>query len=135
MHTNWCVLIEISMEIGMLNSWLGLLVTALTKETYFSINLNLGITPIMALKTKCATVWVCAHSSKKPVKNSKVKLLLLNAVCNIRIAIVISNISNHICFCYSWWRTIQNNVSLLLWTIHKRRRQIFQNGSNIKIND
>ena len=36
MHTNWCVLIEISMEIGMLNFWLGLLVTALTKETYFS---------------------------------------------------------------------------------------------------
>ena len=28
MHTNWCVLIEISMEIGMLNFWLGLLVTA-----------------------------------------------------------------------------------------------------------
>ena len=36
MHTNWCVLIEKSMEIGMLNFWLGLLVTALTKETYFS---------------------------------------------------------------------------------------------------
>ena len=36
MHTNWCVLIEISMEIGMLNFWLGLLVTALTKEKYFS---------------------------------------------------------------------------------------------------
>ena len=36
MHTNWCVLIEISMEIGMLNFWLGLLVTALMKETYFS---------------------------------------------------------------------------------------------------
>ena len=35
MHTNWCVLIEISMEIGMLNFWLGLLVTALTKENYF----------------------------------------------------------------------------------------------------
>ena len=37
MHTNWCVLIEISMEIGMLNFWLGLLVTAQTKENYFSI--------------------------------------------------------------------------------------------------
>ena len=37
MHTNWCVLIEISMEIGMLNLWLGLLVTAQTKENYFSI--------------------------------------------------------------------------------------------------
>ena len=36
MHTNWCVLIEISMEIGMLNFWLVLLVTALTKETYFN---------------------------------------------------------------------------------------------------
>ena len=35
MHTNWCVLIEISMEIGMLNFWLPLLVTALTKENYF----------------------------------------------------------------------------------------------------
>jgi hypothetical protein len=35
MHTNWCVLIEISMETGMLNFWLRLLVTALTKETYF----------------------------------------------------------------------------------------------------
>ena len=35
MHTHWCVLIEISMEIGMLNFWLGLLVTALMKETYF----------------------------------------------------------------------------------------------------
>ena len=32
---NWCVLIEISMEIGMLNFWLPLLVTALTKENYF----------------------------------------------------------------------------------------------------
>ena len=36
MHTNWCVLIEISMEIGMLNFWLPLLVTAQTKENYFS---------------------------------------------------------------------------------------------------
>ena len=36
MHANWCVLIEISMETGMLNFWLGLLVTALTKETYFT---------------------------------------------------------------------------------------------------
>ena len=36
MHTNWCVLIEILMEIGMLNFWLGLLVTAQTKENYFS---------------------------------------------------------------------------------------------------
>ena len=36
MHTNWCVFIEISMETGILNFWLGLLVTALTKETYFS---------------------------------------------------------------------------------------------------
>ena len=32
---HWCVLIEISMEIGMLNFWLVLLVTALMKETYF----------------------------------------------------------------------------------------------------
>ena len=38
MHTNWCVLIEISMEIGMLNFWLGLLVTAHTKKNYFSVN-------------------------------------------------------------------------------------------------
>ena len=38
MHTNWCVLVEKSMEIGMLNFWLGLLVTALTKESYFSAN-------------------------------------------------------------------------------------------------
>ena len=36
MHANLCVLIETSMEKGMLNFWLGLLVTALTKETYFS---------------------------------------------------------------------------------------------------
>ena len=36
MHTNWCVLIEISMEIGMLNFWLGLLVTALMEENYFT---------------------------------------------------------------------------------------------------
>ena len=36
MHTHRCVLIEISMEIGMSNFWLGLLVTALMKETYFS---------------------------------------------------------------------------------------------------
>ena len=36
MHTHWCVLIEISVEIGMWNFWLGLLVTALMKETYFS---------------------------------------------------------------------------------------------------
>ena len=38
MHTNGCVLIEISMEIEMLNFLLGLLVTALMKETYFSIS-------------------------------------------------------------------------------------------------
>ena len=36
MHTNWCVLIEISIEIGMLNFWLPLLVTAQTKENYFT---------------------------------------------------------------------------------------------------
>ena len=36
MHTNWCVLIEILMEIGMLNFWLGILVTAQTKENYFN---------------------------------------------------------------------------------------------------
>ena len=35
MHTNWCVLIEISMEIGMLNFWVGLLVTALKEESHF----------------------------------------------------------------------------------------------------
>ena len=35
MHTHWCVLIEISIEIGMLNFGLGLFVTALMKETYF----------------------------------------------------------------------------------------------------
>ena len=40
MHTNWCVLIEISMEIGMLNFWLPLLVTALTKENYFRWQLS-----------------------------------------------------------------------------------------------
>ena len=45
MHTNWCVLIEISMEIGMLNFWLGLLVTALTKETYFMKEGKLAILP------------------------------------------------------------------------------------------
>ena len=42
MHANWCVLIEISMETGMLNFWLGLLVTALTKETYFIIIIITG---------------------------------------------------------------------------------------------
>ena len=35
MHTHRCVLVELSMEIGMLNFWLGLLFTALMKETYF----------------------------------------------------------------------------------------------------
>ena len=35
MHTNWCVLIEISMKIGILNFWLGLLVTAQMEETHF----------------------------------------------------------------------------------------------------
>ena len=42
MYTNWCVLIEISMEIGMIIFfWLGLLVTTLTKEIYFTaINFN-----------------------------------------------------------------------------------------------
>ena len=40
MHTNWCVLIEISMEIGMLNFWLELLVTAQTEENYFSIKIE-----------------------------------------------------------------------------------------------
>ena len=39
MHTHRCVLIEISMEKGMLNFLLGLLVTALMKETYFSNSL------------------------------------------------------------------------------------------------
>ena len=43
MHTNWCVLIEISMEIGMLNFWLGLLVTAQTQENYFRINIIISI--------------------------------------------------------------------------------------------
>ena len=35
MHTHRCVLIEISMEIGMLIFWLGLF--ALMKETYFRV--------------------------------------------------------------------------------------------------
>ena len=43
MHTNWCVLIEISMEIGMLNFWLGLLVTAQTIENYFKYLNELSI--------------------------------------------------------------------------------------------
>ena len=42
---------------------------------------------------------------------SEIKLFKYNTVCNMYIAIVISNISNHICFCYSWWRTIQNNLA------------------------
>ena len=37
MHTHWCVLIEISIEIGMLNFGLGLLVTAQMKETYLIV--------------------------------------------------------------------------------------------------
>ena len=40
MHTHRCVLIEISMEIRMLNFWLRLLVTALTKETYLVLVTN-----------------------------------------------------------------------------------------------
>ena len=36
MNTNWCVFKEISIEIGMINFGMMLLVTALTKETYFS---------------------------------------------------------------------------------------------------
>ena len=51
MHANWCVLIEISMETGMLNFWLGLLVTALTKETYFRMKCLLST---YSLKT-----WLC----------------------------------------------------------------------------
>ena len=38
MHTHRCVLIEKSIEIGMLNFWLGLLVTALMKEIYFNLS-------------------------------------------------------------------------------------------------
>ena len=45
MHTNWCLLIEISMKIGMLNFWLPLLVTALTNENYFNKNKK-KITPL-----------------------------------------------------------------------------------------
>ena len=48
MHTHRCVLIEISMEIRTLNFWLGLLVTALMKETYFRLK-SLKIT-FFALK-------------------------------------------------------------------------------------
>ena len=36
MHTDRCVLVVILMEIGMLNFWLGSLVTALMKETCFT---------------------------------------------------------------------------------------------------
>ena len=50
MHTNRCVLTEISMEKGMLNFWLGLLVTAQMKETYFSEVLEFWVAPYPNLK-------------------------------------------------------------------------------------
>ena len=56
MHTNWCVLIEISMEIGMLNFWLGLLVTAQTKENYFSGTQNLS-RKLSKLILTCLKLW------------------------------------------------------------------------------
>ena len=63
MHTNWCVLIEISMEIGMLNFWLPLLVTAQTKENYFS-DLELIIKGLHDFSTKIE------NSSHSEVKTS-----------------------------------------------------------------
>ena len=44
MHAHWCVLIEISMEIGMLNFWMGLLANALMKETFIE-NISRTINP------------------------------------------------------------------------------------------
>ena len=40
MHTNGWGLLEMSMEIGMVDFWMGVLGTALTKETYFSKSFN-----------------------------------------------------------------------------------------------
>ena len=37
MHTNWCVLIEISMEIGMVNFGVWLIACAMVHETHFNL--------------------------------------------------------------------------------------------------
>ena len=43
MNTNWFVFKERSLEIGMINFWMILLVTALPKETYISSKSNLDV--------------------------------------------------------------------------------------------
>ena len=52
MHANWCVLIEISMETGMLKFLLGLLVSALMKETCFNWHPNCFVLNTCVYKTK-----------------------------------------------------------------------------------
>ena len=84
MHANWCFLTEISMETGMLNFWLGLLVTALTKETYFS-NQD-------AQRKKLYFVnWECRPSN---IKKCAPKLSFLNEKINIRKIQMVLEIEN-----------------------------------------
>ena len=65
MHTHWCVLIEISIEIGMLNFWLGLLVTALMKETYFSTILltTNSTSTILLITNSTSTILLVTNST------------------------------------------------------------------------
>ena len=74
MHANWCVLIEISMETGMLNFLLGLLVTARTKETYFS---TIAFWNFLSLKEFCVQMKfypiVIGQNMKIPTIVMKVK--------------------------------------------------------------
>ena len=70
MHTNGCVLIEISMEIGMLKFWLGLLVTALIEETYFN---TVVILETFEIWSDCKQV-SCAFSHKMHISHPRVMI-------------------------------------------------------------
>ena len=132
MHTNWCVLIEISMEIGMLNFWLPLLVTALTKENYFSRILFCRETNIQMLTSSCRSLTLPIHGLFKSFRlwNSSKTLPVIDipAIGNIKFGKrVLNNLDSN---AIDWWiikipPLIMNKVSQIVSIISNLWNKVF----------
>ena len=77
MHTNLCVLIEISMEREMINFFLGGLVTALMEENYFSWN-DTGISISLQFYTLSSNKEAC---KLKAENTTTLQYLICSAAC------------------------------------------------------
>jgi hypothetical protein len=105
MHTNWCVLIEISMEIGMLNFWMGLLVTALMKENYFSYELK---TIIVSLSILVSVAWWFPIGMNFEVATSWLFVKYINK--NWKITVQTKFFTCKVLYRWSSWRRHENLV-------------------------